>query len=470
MLLSITTTHRPASDLGFLLGKHPSRVQSFDFSFGKAHVFYPIVSDSECTANLLLDVDAVAMVRGKNRDQGFSLAQYVNDRPYVASSLMSVAMSKVFRSAMTGQCKDRPEMATTPIPLTVRIDVLPVRGAEGMVERLFEPLGYSVTTTPFPLDETFPEWGTSPYHSVTLSTTAKLADVLTHLYVLIPVFDNRKHYFVSDDEIDKLMAKGEGWLKNHPEKEFITRRYLKHRTPLVRDALLRLIGETEEDDVEDANDVDPQEERLERSLSLNDQRLGSVLAVLRSSGAKSIIDLGCGEGKLIRSLLDDWQFERIVGVDVSVRTLEYAAQRLRLDRLPELKARRVELIHGSLMYRDERFAGFEASAVVEVIEHLDPPRLAAFERTLFRYARPTTIALTTPNSEYNVRWESLPAGQFRHADHRFEWTRAEFQEWANRIASEHGYNVRFLPIGDEDPEVGSPTQMAVFELHSKVSD
>lgn len=443
-------------------------MQSYNLSFGQAHVFYPVVSEAECTANLLLDVDAVAMVRGKNRDQGFSLAQYVNDRPYVASSLMSVAMSKVFRSAMAGQCNDRPELATTPIPLTARLDVLPVRGAEEMVERLFEPMGYDVTTTPFPLDETFPEWGPSPYHSVTLTTTSTLSELLTHLYVLIPVFDNRKHYFVSDDEIDKLMAKGEGWLKGHPEKDFITRRYLKHRTPLVRDALSRLIDDPEDDDAGENNTgeaaaVDPQEERLERSLSLNDQRLGAVVAVLRNSGAKSVIDLGCGEGKLIRSLLDDWQFERIVGVDVSVRSLEYAAKRLRLDRLPELKAKRVELLHGSLMYRDERFANFDAAAVVEVIEHLDPPRLAAFERTLFQYAQPQTIALTTPNSEYNVRWESLPAGQFRHADHRFEWTRAEFREWANRVAGEHGYDVRFLPIGDDDPEVGSPTQMAVFE-------
>lgn len=463
MLLSITTTHQPASDLGYLLGKHPDRVQSFDLSFGKAHVFYPVVDDAECSANLLLDVNAVAMVRGKNRDRGFSLAQYVNDRPYVASSLMSVAMSKVFRSAMAGSCKDRPELVTTAIPLSARIDVLPVRGAEDMVERLFEPLGYDVSTTPFPLDETFPEWGESPYHSVALSTTATLSDLLTHLYVLIPVFDNRKHYFVSDDEIDKLLAKGEGWLKEHPEKDFITRRYLKHRTPLVRDALSRLVDEPEEDGDEEASPNDPEEERLERPLSLNDQRMGAVLAVLRSSGAKSIIDLGCGEGKLIRSLLDDWQFERIVGVDVSVRSLEYAAKRLKLDRMPELKANRVELIHGSLMYRDERFAGFDAAAVVEVIEHLDRPRLAAFERVLFQYARPTTIALTTPNSEYNIRWESLPAGQFRHADHRFEWTRAEFQDWANRVASEYGYDVRFLPIGDDDPEVGSPTQMAVFQ-------
>ena len=123
----------------------------------------------------------------------------------------------------------------------------------------------------------------------------------------------------------------------------------------------------------------------------------------------------------------------------------------------------MRLIHGSLMYRDKRLAGFAAAAVVEVIEHLDPPRLAAFERVLFEFARPATVVLTTPNREYNVTWATLPAGQFRHPDHRFEWDRAEFQRWAIGIASRYNYSVRFLPVGTESEAVGSPTQMGVFE-------
>ncbi len=99
---------------------------------------------------------------------------------------------------------------------------------------------------------------------------------------------------------------------------------------------------------------------------------------------------------------------------------------------------------------------------VEVIEHLDPPRLAAFERVVFEFARPGTVVVTTPNAEYNVKWAALPAGKFRHGDHRFEWTRAQFHEWAERVAATHGYAVRFLPIGDVDATVGSPTQAAVF--------
>jgi 3' terminal RNA ribose 2'-O-methyltransferase Hen1 len=435
MLLTITTTHRPAHDLGYLLHKHPERFQSFDLSFGKAHVYYPEVGAERCTACLLLDVDSVGMVRGKNADQGFLLAQYVNDRPYTASSFMSVAISQVFGSALQGRCKDRPELTATPIPLTARIDVLPVRGGERFLRAVFEPLGYEVEAVRGPLDERFPEWGDSPYFSVTVRKTTALSELLTHLYVLIPVFDNRKHYWVGDDELEKLLEKGEGWLASHPEKEEITRRYLKFQPSLVRLALSRLVQEEQPEEAED--DDQPKErveEVLEKPISLNEQRLGAVVASLRASGAKRVLDLGCGEGKLIRELLKEKNFEEIVGLDVSIRTLEVAQRRLKMDRLPTLQANRLKLIHGSLMYRDKRLEGFDAAAVVEVVEHLDPPRLSAFERVLFEFARPKTVMLTTPNREFNVTWETLPAGKFRHPDHRFEWSRQEFQQWAQRLS------------------------------------
>jgi 3' terminal RNA ribose 2'-O-methyltransferase Hen1 len=202
---------------------------------------------------------------------------------------------------------------------------------------------------------------------------------------------------------------------------------------------------------------------LEKPLSLNEQRLGAVVAVLRAGGARRVLDLGCGAGNLLRELLKDKQFEEIVGLDVLIRSLEAAQRRLKLDRLPPTQANRLRLLHGSLMYRDKRLEGFDAAAVVEVVEHLDPPRLSAFERVLFEFARPQSVVLTTPNREYNVMWESLPAGQFRHADHRFEWTRQEFQGWAEAVARRFGYAVRFVPVGPEHPEHGPPTQMGVFQ-------
>lgn len=462
MLLTITTDHQPATDLGYLLHKHPERLQSFDLAFGKAHVFYPEADVQRCSACLLLDVDPVGMVRGKNRNQGDLLGHYVNDRPYVGSSLLSVAIAQVLGTAMAGRCNQRPELASTPLPFEARLDVLPVRGGERFLHEIFEPLGYEVDAERYPLDPQFPEWGKSVYYSVTIRATVTLSDLLTHLYVLIPVFDNEKHYFVGEDELEKLLAKGGTWLAAHPQKEQISRRYLRNRHSLYRQALSRLLEMESPESDEESPRPAAQEETLERTLSLNDQRHGAVLAALKASGARSVLDLGCGEGKLLRDLLNEKQFEQIVGMDVSFRSLEFAQKRLKLDRLSERQAQRLKLLHGSLIYRDRRLEGFDAAALVEVIEHLDPPRLAALERVVFEFAQPKTVVVTTPNQEYNVMWETLPAGQFRHNDHRFEWTRAEFQAWALQVAGQHGYAVRFLPVGPEDDTVGSPTQMGMF--------
>jgi len=479
MLLTITTTHRPATDLGYLLHKNPARCQQFELSFGKAHVFYPAADEDRCTAALLLDVDPVGLIRGKGRRGGGPLGQYVNDRPFVASSFVSVAIAQVYGTALAGRSRERPALAAAPIPLVAELAVLPSRGGEGFLRRLFEPLGYEVALRAHPLDDRRPEWGDSPYYTVRLARTCTVQELLRHLYVLVPVLDNYKHYYIGQQELDKLLDKGEGWLAGHPEKEAIARRYLKFQPSLVRQALAQL---AEEDQLaasgEEAPDAglaafaDKAEQDMERAISLNDQRRGAVLAALKASGAASVIDLGCGEGRLLADLLDEKSFERIVGMDVSIRALEIASERLHLDRLPERQRRRVELIHGSLMYRDARLAGFDAAAVVEVVEHLDPPRLAAFERVLFEHARPATVVLTTPNREYNATWESMvvaPAAdgkpavtKLRHRDHRFEWTRAEVRTWAAGVAERFGYNVRFLPVGPEDPLLGPPTQMGVF--------
>lgn len=466
MLLSMTTTRSPATDLGFLLHKHPDRHQQFELSFGTAHVFYPEANDARCTACLLLDVDPVRLVRGKGDWKDGMLDQYVNDRPYVASSFMSVAIAQVFGSALAGRSKEKADLVDVPILLTARIDVLPVRGGEDLIHRIFEPLGYTVTAVGHPLDDQFSEWGESPYFSVQLEQTTTVAKLLQHLYVLIPVFDLRKHYFIGQDEVEKLFAKAGDWLADHPERELITRRYLAKQPGLARQALSRLVAEESPDELDVVDIVDGTADETvvpEREQTLHEQRLGAVLSVIRASGAQSVVDLGCGEGKLLRELLADKQFTNILGMDVSVRSLEIAHRRLRLDRLPSMQRDRIRLHHGALTYRDEMLAGFDAAAIVEVIEHLDPARLSAFERVVFEHARPRTVVLTTPNSEYNAMWESLPAGAMRHGDHRFEWTRAEFQGWANRVAEQFNYEVRFLPVGPEDASVGAPSQMAVFE-------
>jgi len=467
MLLEISTTHSPASDLGFLLHKHPGRIQTFALAFGKAHVFYPVVSVERCTAALLLDVDPVALVRGKGRER--TLDQYVNDRPYVASSMLAVGIAQIFGTALAGNCKDRPELVTTPIPLTARIASIPCRGGEDLLRRLFGPLGYEVLVNHHPLDDRFPEWGESSVFTVSISGTKTLSALLSHLYVLIPVLDNEKHYWVGDDEVAKLLRHGEGWLSAHPERELIATRYLKYRRNLADDAVRQLREQDGDgpEEIEGDSPNDPREEAGERQLSLHQQRHGVILSVLQAKSAKRVIDLGCGEGKLIRELLKHRLFEKIVGMDVAHRTLEIAADRLRLEQLPPTVRERIELFHGSLTYRDKRLEGFDAAVLCEVIEHMDEPRLAALERVVFEFARPTVVIVTTPNSEYNVMWDALAAGSLRHKDHRFEWAREQFRVWAAGICARSGYSCEFRGVGDagvtpEGIDVGTPTQMGVF--------
>jgi len=464
MLLTISTDHRPATDLGYLLHKNPSARHTAEFGFGVAYVLYPEAADDRCTVAVVVDVDPVGLVRNHRGPKGndFSLAQYVNDRPYATSSFMAVAMGKVFSTAMTGRSKERPELAETPIALEVGLPVTPCRGGEEVARRLFEPLGYEVRAETIPLDPRFPAWGDSRYLDLTLSSTMKLKTLLEHLFVLLPVLDDDKHYWVGRDEIEKLLRRGGDWLSIHPDRELITRRYLRHDRQLTREALARLMEDDVTDPDESEAEHDAEEEAVEKPLSLNEQRTDAVLCAIVASGARRVLDLGCGQGKLVRELLKVQGVERVVGVDVSYRALEVGARRLHLDTMAPRQRARVDLLQGSLTYRDRRLAGFDAAAVVEVIEHLDPSRLGSFERAVFSHARPTTVIVTTPNVEYNVRFETLPAGQLRHRDHRFEWTRAEFAGWCELAASRHGYAVGLSGIGAEDPEVGCPTQMAVF--------
>jgi 3' terminal RNA ribose 2'-O-methyltransferase Hen1 len=467
MLFTLTYTPfdaSPATDLGYLLYKNPARVQSFELSFGQAHVFYPEATPERCTAALLLDMDPVGLVRRRGSSSSGPLEPYVNDRPYVASSFMSVAISEVFGTAMTGKSRERPELAEKALPLEVQLTVVPCRGGEAFLRRLFEPLGYTVAAKQHPLDEKFPLWGDSPYFTVQLHATVRLRDLLAHLYVLIPVLDDEKHYWVDQEEVEKLLRHGGAWLEAHPAREQIANRYLKHSRRLTREVLSRLVDE-DNADPDTTEEVHASEEQaIEKKISLNEQRMVAVIAALKNSGAKRVLDLGCGEGKLLRELLADKIFEEMVGVDVSYRALEIAHERLHLDQMAPKQKERIQLFQSSLTYRDKRLSGFDAAAVVEVIEHLDLARLSTFERVLFESAKPHTVVLTTPNVEYNVKFENLPAGKLRHKDHRFEWSRHQFQTWAEGIGQRFGYSVKFLPVGPEDPTLGSPTQMAVFTM------
>ncbi len=457
MLLTITYQGEHTQELGYLLYKHPDKIQTFELSYGKAHVFYPEVSEQKTMAALLLDLNAIELARGKAGSKEGGLFDYVNDRPYVSSSFMSNALTRVFGTAMSGRCDERPELAEKKLHLTACISALYDGGNPSLAEECFAPLGYEVHTERNLLDPMFPEWGESPYINLTISGEVRLSDLLNHLYVLIPAFDRQKHYYVSEDEIDKLLSHSESWLADHPAKEKIIHRYFYQRKSYAHKAIDRLL-ETEPLSVTESEESEPTEQKK----SLNQQRLEAVKQAVLESGASSVIDLGCGECRLTSMLLDEKQIQKVTACDVSVRELEKAMQRLHYDRMPAYRKQKLTLMQASLTYKDHRFSGYDCACVIEVIEHLEPLRIPAFERILFEFAAPRTVILTTPNREYNCNYEFLPAEQLRHEDHRFEWTRNEFQTWTDHICNAFGYTCELQEIGEIDPQYGAPTQMGVF--------
>jgi 3' terminal RNA ribose 2'-O-methyltransferase Hen1 len=449
VLLTITATCEPATDLGYLLHKHPDRVQAI----GAASVFYPEASADRCTAALLLEVDPIALVRRARAGGQPELAQYVNDRPYAASSMLAVALKEAFRTALTGRCEARPELAQREIPLEIHVPALRCRGGADLAHRVFAPLGWTVTAEPVPFDP--PEWGDSAYLDLRLSGEVVLKDALNHLYVLLPALDDAKHYWVSTDEVDKLIRAGGDWLATHPEKALITQRYLAHQRELTQSALARLaeVDDTAPEYLDNA--VSEQDEPTTRPLAA--QRREAILDIVRERNVRTVGDFGCGAGALTKDLLALPQLDQVIATDVSARALQLAARRLHLDSRAQP---RLKIFQSALTYRDDRLAGLDAAVLMEVIEHVDPPRLPALARCVFGFAAPGIVIVTTPNAEYNVHYPGL--GATRHHDHRFEWTRAEFAAWAQLAAADYGYQVTFRPVGPATPGEGSPTQLALF--------
>jgi 3' terminal RNA ribose 2'-O-methyltransferase Hen1 len=477
MLLQIECTTAPATDLSWLAHKHPDKAQTFALSFGVAHVFYPAASDARCALTVAVEVDTVALSRGREGARASTpLEPYVNDRPYAASSMLSTAIAQVLGSALNGRCEKRPELVERALDLRAVLPVVPARGGsrgDALIQRLFGPLGYEITLERLPLDAVFTQWGEGPYWSVTLAARTTLRSLLEHLYVLLPVLDDAQHYWVSEAEVEKLASKGAGWLSAHPERDLVAARFLKHQRALEDLARARL----DEDGALEAGTEDRGERDVEQRwaaqdggasaqdgaarVPLDEQRREWVRERLAKHGARRVVDLGCGEAKLVTFLAKSAAVDHVTGVDVSPQSLAIAQKRV--DKLGPSQRERVALLQGSLLYRDARLQGFDAATVIEVIEHLEPELLPWLEDAVFAVARPPLVLLSTPNAEANALMPGVARGAMRHADHRFEWDRATFRRWASRVADEHGYAVSFEDIGEAHHEHGPPTQAAVFE-------
>lgn len=470
VLLTITSTAPNATDLGYLLHKNPARAQRFETSTGVAHVFYPEAEPDRCMVALLLEVDPVGLVRDTRFGaDGFALWQYVNDRPYAASSMLAVALGKVFGTALAGRCEGREDLVATALPLEIRVPSLPTDGGAGLVERLFAPLGWRVDAVEMPYDPDVPRWGIAPYVDLTLTGEHTVQAALSHLFVLLPTLDPARGFWIGPEAVDKLVRTSGGWLAGHPERDLITRRYLRGRRELVTDATARLSAldggaEAEVGGLADAGDSVDAVATAAARRPLAALRRDAVVDVLHEIGARRVVDLGCGEGALLRELVRDPAITEVLGVDVSARALELAARRLDPDRLSDSQRSKVRLKHSSVSYRDDDLTGWDAIVLMEVIEHVEPERLDTLERHVFAHARPRWVVVTTPNAEYNALYPDLVPGAMRHSDHRFEWTRSELAAWAERVAQDHGYSVTFRGVGPADEIHGSPTQLALFRL------
>ncbi|MBD0021280.1 3' terminal RNA ribose 2'-O-methyltransferase Hen1 [Gordonia pseudamarae] len=431
---------RPATDLGFLLHKHPDRVQTFATTQGTATVFYSEATAQRC--RVVLHVDGA----GVRPDKSSGVSPYVNALADEASSRFVVALGKVFGDTIAGRAVTRPDLVSHVWEVTITIAAVPLRSASSPAD-LFGPIGWDVGVARQPLSPV--PWGDSAHGTITLRGRSTLRDALRQLAVLLPVLADDKHYFVDDDEVDKLDRLGDGWLGDHPRRGEIVRGYLKRIRPLTERAALRF-GDAADPGAAAADDdrSRPYREPLAR------QRRNAVTELVLRSGARSVLDVGCGEGKLLAGLVSDGFAGRLAGVDVSVTELNRASARL-------ARLREVAVWQSSLMYTDPRCRGFDAVVLMEVIEHIDTDRLAVAEYSVFDAMAPRTVVVTTPNREHNIVF-GLADGELRHRDHRFEFTRDEFAGWAAGVAERYRYAVELGGVGDDDPKVGPPTQTAVF--------
>ncbi|MED5803035.1 3' terminal RNA ribose 2'-O-methyltransferase Hen1 [Gordonia sp. Z-3] len=433
------TVQLPATDLGFLLYKHPDRVQRFATSQGGATVFFPVASPELCS--VVLHVDGA----GAKVDRAEGMGRYVNVVPFAASSRLVVVLGKVFGDALAGRCATRPELVDNRWPMTLTVPSVPTGGRCSPAE-LFEPLGWTVQTSAQPLEP--PQWGDSEFVTISLSGVHTVRDALRHLSVCLPVLAGAKHYFVDDAEVDKLQRLGDGWLDTHPRRDDIAAGYVKHVRSLTDEAVMRLAGDvTTAQPADDANAVP------ERRASLARHRREWVVESLARAGARSVLDAGCGEGRLLAELVTALPGAQIAGVDVAPAMVDRARERLQ-------RWRGTSVWQSSLMYTDPRCRGFDAVVLMEVIEHIEFDRLPTAMSSVFDEMAPRTVVITTPNHDHNEAYGL--AGQWRHPDHRFEFTRADFAQWCASVAEEYRYRVTIDGVGEPVEGLGAPTQCAVF--------
>lgn len=454
MQLAIKATGEGAKMLSFLLSKNPQNLYDRMEKGYRVRLTYTVFSDSEVEALIFVTPDPVELV--KNSPDTYEITQYINDREFVVSSIFCSNTRSALGTALNGRPKEEYlDWAKHAFQLTIGFGPVATDLPDAAIKNLFEPLGYQTEIERGRADYNFQFKERSSARFINLQSKVTLQNALQHLFVLIPVLDDYRHYFIDEREIEKLERYGEGWLADHPLKELIIKRTLRFRELIDQMVLNSHQTELINEAVTPEPNISSQP--VVRLNKLRYQRLVKIIEDL--AARESIVDFGAGEGKLSVRLGFIPGVKEILAVEPTekeqLRALKRFSEASRKDDFIAPTP-----VWGSLFYYDEQLCGKDVMILSEVIEHIDESRLPRVMDTILGSYKPQVLLITTPNAEYNPVYQ-MEEG-IRHKDHRFEWSRAEFAEWTYCLARNYAYEVQIDGIGEEAEGYGHPSQLAIL--------
>ncbi|MGE6488602.1 3' terminal RNA ribose 2'-O-methyltransferase Hen1 [Paenisporosarcina sp. NPDC076898] len=444
MQLSIQASGDNVQAISYLLSKNPNNLYERNHKGHLVRLFYSKFTETELEVTIFVTPDPIELV--KNNSNSYDITHYINDREFAVSSIFCSFIRSALGTALNGQPKEEHLMWVNH-PFSFNFEFGPVVSSlsDEKLMNLFEPIGYEVTINRPEIEYSFPIKTKSSARYLSIKGMKTLQEGLRHLFVLIPVIDNYKHYFIDEKEIEKLERYGEGWLDQHPLRDLIYRQALRFKE----------IYSLVENSSKDEKKVEPV-----KKVRLNELRYEKIVNTVSQMKPRSVIDFGSGEGKLSVQLGFVEGITEILAVEPSE-----AASLKALERFNKVKNKEKfvipELLWGSLFYYDERLKDKDVIILCEVIEHIDETRLPKAMDTLLDDYQPPALIITTPNREYNELYDMEE--HLRHNDHRFEWTRAEFRQWCTERNHSNDYELQFDGIGEEHASHGFPTQMCIFK-------
>ncbi|WP_141431100.1 3' terminal RNA ribose 2'-O-methyltransferase Hen1 [Bacillus sp. 03113] len=446
MQLSVKAVGDGAKILSYLIAKNPYNLYDRDEKSNRVRLVYTVFDEKEVEVVIFVTPDPVELVR--NSANAFDITQYINDREFAVSSLFCTNIRKALGTALNGKPKEEyQKWVNHPFELHMNFGPVASHLSDENIVELLHPLGYIVEIERGETNYSFELKQRSSSRFIHLKGQQTIQQALRHLFILIPVIDNYKHYFIDEHEIEKLVRYGEGWLDSHPLREYIIKQSLRFSELINQFPSL-------------AKKDDEEEHSSAPKVRLNELRYQAVVEKIKSlSQRASIVDFGSGEGKLSVRLSNIPDVKEVLAVEPSETAQLRAIQRFEKASYNQTHVSPTPIL-GSLFYYDERLLNKDVMILCEVIEHIDEYRLPNIMKTIFREYQPKTLIVTTPNREYNEVYAMDEI--VRHSDHRFEWTRQEFKSKCETWIKNVLYSMEFEGIGLEHEEYGHPTQMCTF--------